>query len=168
HRALVPHLGTGAPALYDPQVLPEISGPNSLRHRRTLARAAAPLLLAVPGNLRRVLSLLGKGSPASGAVEHLRHRPTGRGIEEGVPPERAEDHPRCPREAGTLSLGKEVTPGRNGSTGTPTAPSPCNRCRRPFAPNSPGNPSGSRALPTAPRALSGFGRAQTARWRRCR
>ena len=79
------------------QVLPEVPGPDPVRHRHHAAARGLPHLLPLPGDRRRVLRLLGQ-PPPPGLLEHLRHLPAAGGAGEGLPQERRA-HPVRP-EAG--------------------------------------------------------------------
>ena len=54
-------------AVHDPEVLPEISGPDHVRHRHAAAPRGLSHLLPLPGNRRRVLRLLARAITCRGS-----------------------------------------------------------------------------------------------------
>ncbi len=120
-----PDLGTRAGSRIRPQVLPEVSGPDPLRHRHPAFAGFLSGLLPVPGDRRRVFRLLGE-PPSPGFLEHLRDLPPRRGPGQGLPQERRADLLRAQPEAiparGSCASAPRET-SRSRATG-PTPPGP--------------------------------------------
>src|SRR5207249_14659 len=86
-----------------PRVLPQVPGPQSLRHRQPAEARDVPQPFPLAGDRRRILRLLGLSPP--GPVEDLRPAAPRPGAREGLPPECRARLRRVQGPAGPGALG---------------------------------------------------------------